>query len=273
MVQAAEQLATTESERYLLIYMITVLVIITALVILFFVVFQKRKNKLLLDKIRREREFEETLIRSQTEIQEQTLKNVGQELHDNVGQLLSVANMQLNLVESLVQDTLKSKLDDTKEVISDAINEVRGLSKILNSDVILNFGLEKSVQNEIDRLNRLNLISAEFKVEGNSKVIPDNDAIILFRIVQEFISNTLKYADAKNLEIHLKYQQDKLCITVKDDGIGFDLSTAEKGSGLINMESRAKLMDAKFYLNSSKDEGTMLEIEYQWGRGNAKKSI
>jgi len=101
MVQTSEQLVSTDAERYLLIYMIAVLVIVTALVILFFMVFQKRKNKLLLDKVKREREFEEELVKTQTEIQEKTLKNVGQELHDNVGQLLSVANIQLSLVSSL----------------------------------------------------------------------------------------------------------------------------------------------------------------------------
>ena len=130
---------------------------IQQLVILFFVVFQKRKNKMLLDKIQREREFEEELVKTQSEIQEQTLKNVGQELHDNVGQLLSVANMQLSLVASLTQDSVKTKVDDTKKVISDAIKEVRGLSKVLNSEVILNFGLQQSIQNEIDRLNRIKI--------------------------------------------------------------------------------------------------------------------
>ena len=143
MVQTSEQLVSTDAERYLLIYMIAVLVIVTALVILFFMVFQKRKNKLLLDKVKREREFEEELVKTQTEIQEQTLKNVGQELHDNVGQLLSVANIQLSLVSSLAQDSIKTKVDDTKDVIGDAIKEVRALSKVLNSEVILNLGLQE----------------------------------------------------------------------------------------------------------------------------------
>ena len=104
MVKSSEHLVSTSAERSLLIYMIAVLVIVTGLVILFFMVFQKRKNQMLLDKIKREREFEEELVKTQTEIQEQTLKNVGQELHDNVGQLLSVANMHLSLVASLVKD-------------------------------------------------------------------------------------------------------------------------------------------------------------------------
>tara|TARA_R110002033_G_scaffold152817_1_gene189404 strand:+ start:392 stop:625 length:234 start_codon:yes stop_codon:yes gene_type:complete len=77
MVQTGERLASTASERYLLIYMIAVLVIVTTLVIIFFVVFLKRKNKLLLDKIKQQQAFEAEITQAQTEIQEQTLKNIG----------------------------------------------------------------------------------------------------------------------------------------------------------------------------------------------------
>lgn len=262
MLQTSEQLVSTEAERYLLIYMIAVLVIVIGLVILFFIVFQKRKNKLLLEKIERERKFEEELVKTQTEIQEQTLKNVGQELHDNVGQLLSVANMQLSLVASQAQESLKTKVDETKGVISDAINEVRGLSKVLNSEVIQNFGLFQSIKNEIDRINKLHKINAELVIKGDIKELHSRDAIILFRIFQEFLSNTIKYADAKSFIVKLTYNNDNLVIMANDDGKGFDINTVKKGSGLINMKSRAKLINAELKLNSNQNEGTKLELVY-----------
>ncbi len=262
MVQTSEQLVSTDAERYLLIYMIAVLVIVTGLVILFFIIFQKRKNKLLLDKIQREREFEETLVTTQTEIQEQTLKNVGQELHDNVGQLLSVANMQLSLVSSLMQDSVKKKVDDTKAVIGDAIKEIRSLSKVLNSEVILNFGLNQSIKNEIDRINRLKTIDAEMTLEGLENEIQNKDAIIMFRIFQEFLSNTIKYAEARTFTVNLNYLNDKLIITAKDDGKGFDFKNVEKGSGLINMRDRAALINSKLSITSQPNKGTKLELVY-----------
>lgn len=104
MVQTSKRLVSTDAERYLLVYMIAVLIIFTALFIVFFMVFQKRKNKLLLDKIKRQQEFEEEISKTQTEIQEQTLKNIGWELHDNVGQLLAVVSMQLNLLATQVSE-------------------------------------------------------------------------------------------------------------------------------------------------------------------------
>ena len=268
MVQASEHLVSTSAERSLLIYMIAVLVIVTGLIILFFMVFQKRKNQMLLDKIKREREFEEELVKTQTEIQEQTLKNVGQELHDNVGQLLSVANMQLSLVASLVKDSVKNKVDDTKEVISETIKEVRGLSKVLNSEVILNFGLKESIQNEIDRLNKLKRISSKLTIVGEVKELHNKDAIILFRIFQEFLSNTIKYAEAQNFDVNLRYFEDCLIITAKDDGKGFDIETIEKGFGLINMKDRSRLINTKFKLISKKNEGASLELTYPFDRIN-----
>lgn len=263
MVQTSEQLVSTDAERYLLIYMIAVLVIVTGLVILFFMVFQKRKNKLLLDRVKREREFEEELVKTQSEIQEQTLKNIGQELHDNVGQLLSVANMQLSLVSSLAQDSIKTKVDDTKAVISDAIKEVRGLSKVLNSEVILNLGFQESLNTEIERLNRMSVIKGELISSGDKGVCKNNkDAIILFRILQEFISNTVKYSKASQLTITLNYDKDNLEIIAEDNGVGFNLENVKKGSGLINMESRARLTNTEFSLISNPNQGTKLSLNY-----------
>lgn len=267
MVQTPERLVSTEAERYLLVYMIAVLVIVTTLVILFFIVFQKQKNKLLLDKIEKQREFEETLIEAQTEIQEQTLKNIGQELHDNVGQLLSFASMQLNLVSSLVSDSIKEKVDDTKNVVKDAIEEVRALSKSLNNDVILNLGLENSIQNEVNRLNKLRVMNAKLTIEGEaSKLQNAKDEIILFRIIQEFMSNTIKYSEAENLSIALHYSNNLLKIIVQDDGKGFDINSIEQGSGLINMRNRAALINTEFNLESSPNNGVKLILNYPFAK-------
>ena len=256
---------STIAERNLLIYMITVLLILCSLIIIFFIVFQKRKNKLLLDKIRQQQAFEEEISNTQIEIQEQTLKNIGQELHDNIGQLLSVANMQLSIMSSQVQETIKEQFTETKDVVKDSLREVRALSKSLNSDIIVNRGLHESVQNEVDRLNRLQLITTELISEGDKSLFNNNkDSIILFRILQEFISNTVKYASAEHLKINLEYTINSLVIHIQDDGKGFDLKTAEKGSGLLNMKSRADLIQADLKLQSKIDKGTDLKLIYNY---------
>jgi len=265
MVQTGERLASTASERYLLIYMIAVLVIVTTLVIIFFVVFLKRKNKLLLDKIKQQQAFEAEITQAQTEIQEQTLKNIGWELHDNVGQLLAFASMQLSILKMQMSDDVKDKFAETTDALKQSLKEVRSLSKSLNNEVILNIGFEKSINNELDRLNKMKFATATLEVKGE-KVLFNNkkDEIIIFRIIQEFLSNSVKYSKAKHLKIILQYESDHLKITASDDGVGFNINTVEKGSGLINMESRAALINATFKMDSKPNKGVQLVIEYPY---------
>lgn len=258
-----ERAVSTAAERYLLVYMLFVLIIVTTLVIVFFMVFQKRKNKLLVDKFKQQQAFEEELSRTQTEILEQTLKHIGWELHDNVGQLLAYASMQLNMLSSQVDDSLKSKVADTTNIIKDSLKEVRSLSKSLNNDVILNIGFEQSITNELNRLKRMKFASAELHIKGEKvEMANKKHEIIIFRILQEFFSNSVKYSEANHLKVQLEYQTNNLIIEASDDGKGFDVASAEKGSGLINMKSRAELINATFQLNSQPSEGVTLRLEY-----------
>ncbi len=233
--------------------------------VLFFVMFQKRKNKMMLDNIKQQQEFDEELVKSQQEIQEETLKHVGRELHDNVGQLLVVATMQLNAVAKVAKEDVKSKINNASEALKETLTEVRALSKSLNSDVIFNLGFNATVKNEINRLNKMGLVTSVLDITGD-KISFENkkDELILFRILQEFFSNTLKYAEAEHLNVSIDYQLDVLTISVEDDGNGFDMGTAEKGSGLINMEKRAELINAKFNLESQLEKGTKLSLVYPY---------
>lgn len=254
---------STSAERYLLVYMIAVLVIVTTLVIVFFVVFLKRKNKLLLDKIKQEQAFEAEIVQAQNEIQEQTLKNIGWELHDNVGQLLSFASMQLSILKMQMTDEVKEKFKDTSDALKESLSEVRLLSKTLNNEVVLNIGFEKSITNELNRLKKMKFTSAELKLIGDKVSFKDRKhEIIIFRILQEFLSNSVKYSKAKNLNIILNYQPNNLIITASDDGKGFDINEVEKGSGLINMKSRASLIHATLELTSKPNEGVQLVLNY-----------
>lgn len=256
---------STSAERNLLIYMLSLLFIFSGLIVGFFIVFQKRKNKLLLDKIKQQKAFEEALSNTQIEIQEQTLKNIGQELHDNIGQLLAVANMQLSILNTEIPEHIQERFAETKSVVKESLNEIRALSKTLNSEVIVNQGFQNSIKSEVDRLNKLKLIKATMQVEGNQNQFTETkDSIILFRILQEFISNTLKYAKANFLFVKINYSRAFIVISVSDDGIGFDVQKVKKGSGLINMENRAKLIGATFTLTSVFGSGTKLVLKYPY---------
>lgn len=259
------QKTISEEEIALILYVVFFVLTIVIVFVSFFLNFQKRKNQLLLKNLEQQKQFDEELLLTQQEIQEETLKHVGRELHDNVGQLLSVATMQMNAVAKVVDDTVKSKVDNASEALKESLAEVRTLSKSLNSDVIANLGFEATVKNEIDRLNKSGLIEAKLNAEGE-KVNFENkkDEIILFRILQEFISNTLKYAEAETITIQLGYSEENLSIQVEDDGVGFDSDQIEQGSGLTNMSKRAELINAKFSLKSIPENGTVLHMVYPY---------
>lgn len=263
MVQTTERLISTDAQRYLLIYMIAVLVIVTTLVIVFFIVFQKRKNKLLLDKIKQQKQFEETVAKTSEEIQEQTLKYIGQELHDNIGQLLSLASMQMGMLGVKIADDIKEPYLETQNIIKESLGEVRALSKSLNTDVIQKRGFSESIRFEIERLNRMKLITATFVVDGDVVAFGNKkDGIILFRILQEFISNTVKHSKASALTISLDYQPEQLLINATDDGVGFLIDEVKDSSGLLNMKTRTELVASSFNLISQPDHGTQLSIVY-----------
>lgn len=245
----------------IIITTLTVIVMVVIIIVIFSV-FQNRKIKLLLDKRADEIRFEEEIIKSQLETQEQTLQNISWELHDNVGQLLSVAKMQLNILQPSIDESKKGILNETSDIISKSLQEIRTLSKLLNPDTVTNMGLEKSIELELLRFNRLNFLKASLEVYGTRKDIDKKDEIILFRILQEFLSNSIKHAKAKTLKVNLQYFKDSLTITAKDTGVGFDENEIEKGSGLVNMKSRAELIGAELEIQSKKNKGVTLILNY-----------
>ncbi|MCZ4319373.1 histidine kinase [Aequorivita viscosa] len=256
-----------KEEILLLIYFITIIFLLVVFVVIFFMAFQRRKNKFLKERYQAEQRYQRELADSQIEIQEQTLKNIAWELHDNVGQLLSVANIQLNVMMNAAPTSLHGQMQETKELLQDVVQEIRSLSKVLNSDVILKNGLIASLQVELDRFNRLGYLDASLKITGD--IIPINSAseIIIFRILQEFLSNVLKHARASKLFVHLDYKDISLNILAKDDGVGFNTSLKTDSSGMETMKSRAQLIDAKYSIKSEIGKGTQLILGYPY-KGN-----
>ncbi len=242
-----------------LIFAIIGLAGLCLIVVFLFVVFQKKKNALLIQQLESQQQFEQEIAETQVEIREQTLRNISWELHDNIGQLLTLAKIQLQSV--------KENPDNIVEVnnnLSTILSEVRSLSKIINPDYISSIKLQEALQLEIDRYNRLNYITSKLNIEGTAFDIDAKTEIIIFRILQEFFSNTIKHSRASALDVHLKYSENKLFIYAKDNGKGFDINAKNSnGIGLENMKKRGKLINARIHIDSKIDEGTQLTIVYQ----------
>lgn len=241
-----------------------VLLILLITVIILFVFFQKRKLKFILEKKEAEKRYMEEIAKSQIEIQEQALQNMSWELHDNIGQLLSVARMHINILGTQLTEENKEKLDDISEIVGKSLQEIRLLSKTMNTEIIQNMGLIKSIEVELDRFNKLNFLVATLRTFGKERSLDIKEEIILFRILQEFFSNAIKHSKAKSLEVTLNFEADRLIILAQDDGVGFEEGEIEKGSGLINMKSRAAIINAEFSMKSAKNKGVSLTLSYPY---------
>ncbi|UII19356.1 sensor histidine kinase [Fulvivirga ligni] len=248
-------------QEIILVATITVTILVIILIV-FFSIFQSKKNKYLIEKREAERLFEEEVVKTQTEIKEQALKNFGWELHDNVGQLLSTARMQINILNLTIPDGMRESLEEVNELIGESLSQIRLLSKALNPEMISSLGLVESIRLELERFNRLKFLKADLNVHGEEIDIEERDIIIIFRILQEFFSNVIKHAKAQHLTVDLTYTNEALTIEAEDDGIGFGPENLKSGSGLLNMRSRAKMIGAECSIRSVKKQGARILLKY-----------
>lgn len=251
-----------KEEILLIIYFILVILFLAGFTVLFFITYQRRKNKILQEKFQAEQNFKTELANARLEIQETTLKNVSWELHDNIGQLLAVAKMQLNVLNQKVSIENQKSFHEVKDLVANSLTEIRALSRSLNKEVIEYVGLEASVKNEIERFNRLEVVDASLKIAGEAYTIPQEHSIILFRILQEYFSNVIKYAAATKLCVKFEYAKNEIIIEANEDGRGFNMEENKSGAGLLNMRSRAEMINSSFALNSEIGKGTSLSLRY-----------
>ncbi len=250
----------------LVIYSCIVFTIVVIFLVTLFVAYQRRKTQLLVEKAEEKRRYEKELAKSQTEIQEQTFKNISWELHDNIGQLLSVAKMQMNMLAASIPQEQQPRLKETADLVGASLQEIRTLSRSLNAEYIHKIGLVAAIKGELNRFNRLNFLNATFSQKGEEVDITEEDEIIVFRILQEFFSNVVKHSRATELEVSLDFGPEKLVVRARDNGVGFDMEQAKSGSGLINMRSRAELITAALQIDTKPNQGVALFLEYPYKR-------
>lgn len=249
---------------------IELLIILSTIIILFVVsimftiysFFLRKKNELLFAQKAKETYFQNELSAAHVEIREQTLNYIGQELHDNIGQKLSVAKMITNRIPKN-SEISEDPLPDLQMLLGECIHDIRNLSKTFITDSVADDGLIESLERELARIKKLNLLKVNFECEGQVSDLNATHTVILYRMIQECLNNVLKHSQATKIDIIVKDFQQKLSIKLSDNGKGFMQDKNEGGSGIKNMTNRAKMIDADFKIFSKKDIGTTVTIEYQ----------
>ena len=234
------------------------------LVMLFY--YNNKKGQMSKEKQLMRATFDKQLLESKLEIQEQTFGMISQEIHDNVGQILSLAKVQLGIMEQK-QSVDGELLGNVKESISLAMTELRDIAKSLSSERLQQLSLQDSIGQEIRRINRSGIIKVSSDIQGIEKNIPDQHKLIAFRIVQEGLQNIIKHAGASDVKVSIRYLEDRVFITIFDNGVGFDPEIELKkkdGLGLQNILRRATLVGGKADIMSKPGEGTTLQIQMSY---------
>jgi signal transduction histidine kinase len=244
---------------------------VTIFILAFFTIvllvqYQKRKilhnieKKAILDRYSRE------ILQSQLEIQEQTLNKISQEIHDNIGQVLSLVKLNVGTMDIGQPGQLAEKIEASKKLLAKAIQDLRDLSRSLNTDYVQQMGLARAIEYELELLRKAGDLKVEFLLKGNPFRTDTQKELILFRIVQEVINNVIKHAAASEVIVELEYQPLQLLLTITDNGQGFDLTPLEQktnptfGIGIKNMHSRARLIGAEYSISSTPGKGTTVRL-------------
>lgn len=216
---------------------------------------KKAEAKRLRDKIQKEKEITRAVIAAQDHVSNELAK----ELHDNVNQILSVANLMLNCVQQNCEEN-KDYIEKSKGYVLLAINEIRKISKTLNTSRIKE-ELLGPVQEIIANL-RLSLgltISLEFDPEVE-KLMSHEQKLMVFRIIQEQTNNIVKYAEAQEVFISVSKKNDAFHLVIKDNGKGFDLPTARNGIGLTNIRNRVGAFSGSLSITTAAGKGCCMEV-------------
>jgi two-component system NarL family sensor kinase len=241
-----------------------VLIIVGVFIVSFISMYTKSHNRHLTEKKEMEFKFQQELLQTQLEIQEQTLKNISQEIHDNIGQTLSLAKLNLNRIDARQPEMDGERILHSRELVGKAIHDLRSLSRNLNTDMILAAGFLPALESEVQQVNRTGAFTASLEISGNPQKLDAKKELILFRIVQEALNNIIKHSGATSLQVSADFRENQFILSIRDNGKGFEPAlpgeTQPLGSGLRNMRNRAAMIGGLFNLESSAASGTLIEI-------------
>ncbi|WP_167356603.1 sensor histidine kinase [Pedobacter soli] len=227
--------------------------------------YNRHKKNHVLEKQNMQQKFEAEMLQARVEVQDQTMQSIATELHDNVGQLLSLTTLTLNSVNLSDEVKAKKKIENSLQLVNKSIKELRELAKLLHGEQLVENGLGHAIDQEISWLSK----SGAYELQVNNTLSesdytsPDKDLIIL-RLLQEIINNMIKHAQATQIQIDAYLATNVLHLKVKENGVGFnpdEIKARKSGMGLNSIYKRIEMINGKLILNSAPGKGTSISIE------------
>jgi signal transduction histidine kinase len=224
----------------------------------FFVTYQKRiiAKQLELNQIKSEQQ--EELLRNTIYAQENERKRFAEDLHDEIGAMLSAVKLNLARMEKRAEEPeVRNLTANARRNVEEVILHIRRITRALLPPSLERFGLGIAISELINWIEKTETSRIVFHEGGNIRRFDIRMEMTVFRIVQELLNNALKYSTAPRIDIRLKYTAANLFALVADNGVGFSVDAARgKGLGLQNLEGRARVMNARIKIKSRPGHGS-----------------
>lgn len=207
--------------------------------------------------------MQQKILNAIIEAEEKERTFFSQELHDGIGPILSTIKLYLQWIQSPeTKSDKKVLLHDALNTIEDAIVSVKEISNKLSPNVLKKFGLTTAIHSFVRKLGNLDNVNFNIDIMLPDRLKPEIETM-LYRVFVEAINNSLKYANASNISIHLSANSNGLAATFRDDGVGFELRSLDKasGNGLFNMQNRVETCEGTFVIKSNPGAGTEIIIK------------
>ena len=239
------------------------IVILIGFIAVILLLYQKKQN-LFNSKLQSiKANYDKELLKTQLEIQEQTFQYISREIHDNIGQFISLAKLHLNTLDFRDHEQSARSVSDTVDLLTRALDELRDLSRNLSSEIIRNGGLTTAIKHLVAQLQKLAIAETTCEIRGDYTFLDEQKEIFILRIFQEAINNVIRHSDATRIDILLTYENNSLTLAIRDNGKGFDTTAIRQQkntSGLSNMMKRANMINASFDIESAVHSGTLVRI-------------
>jgi len=238
-----------------------ILLLVAGLTITFFVMARQRERqekKLIETRLSFEREIRQV----EAEVSEHIMSQFAQELHDNIGQLLTAVHIQIEN-QKIDHPSLVESFKPTEIYLGEVTQQLRLLSRTLNNDYVGHIGLQAAIGLEVDRLLTLKRVKVHWESFAGPSNLNNDQELMVFRIFQEIVQNVLRHSGAKNLYLSVDNRDRGFEFRAQDDGHGFDqkaIFQQNKASGLKNILKRARLAELKCEITSS-DQGTLIVLK------------
>lgn len=261
---ALNEFIMAESAEIVLVYFIGTfgMIILSGAIFLFFTTYQKRLLKKELEINRIKSRQQEELIENTVLSQEKERKRIAQDLHDEVGAMLSVVKLNISRFERKSESQVSKELaTETRSYLDEVILQVRRISRALLPPSLERLGLVAAVNELVNWVNKSDQIEVVVWVGGEPSRFDSKKEMAVFRVVQELLNNAIKHAQASQILIKIRFSQKGLGVSVSDNGVGFDMNNEKKaGLGLKNLESRTQILHAGIRMRSQPGKGTWAVI-------------